>query len=65
MEHIALGMGLGLGNRHFVLLLRTPPFDEPAAHPATALRYVIGFVAATCMALGLFVTPAQAQQRRT
>src|ERR1039458_5252022 len=65
MEHIALGMGLGLGNRHFVLWLRTPPFDEPAAHPATALRYVIGFVAATCMALGLFVTPAQAQQRRT
>ncbi len=65
MEHIALGMGLGLGNRHFVLWLRTPPFDEHVTRPPTALRHVIGYVAATCMALGLFAQPAQAQQRRT
>jgi hypothetical protein len=65
MQHIVPGMGLWLGNRHFVLWLRTPPFDEHVTRTTTALRHVIGYVAAAGMALGLLVTPAQAQQRRT
>ncbi len=65
MEHIGLGMGLGLGNRHFVLWLRTPPFHKHVTRMARALRHGIGYIAAVHLALGLLVTPAQAQQRRT
>jgi hypothetical protein len=65
MEHIALGMGLRQGNRHLVLWLRTPPFDEHITRTATALRYVIRYFAAACLTLGLFAQPTQAQQLRT
>jgi len=55
---------MGQGNRHFVLWIRRPSFDNHVARTATVLIRVICCVAAFLVVPGLLVTSAQAQQRR-
>jgi hypothetical protein len=58
-------MGKHQGYQPLVLWVHKPPVDKPIARTTTALASVIRYVAAISVAFGLFVMPAQAQQRRT